>query len=519
MPISDRLSWFSWNFKQLSVLCRQDMKKYSLEITVFLSGAIVMMLELTGSRILAPFVGTSTFIWTSLIGVILASLSLGYYHGGKKADEDPSHKRLSQILFLAGVCIGTVAVVNQTILSTLVSSMPGIRWTAAVSACILFGPPAYLLGMVSPLAVRIRMTDVQTSGSTIGRLYALSSLGSIMGTFLVGFYLTALVGSRNILFILCVMSILLSALNFRNKEQIMALLVFLAAPVVSSFGKSGLLKIRDTDYNAIQVITSPHPHRDSPVCRIMKLGNEYSSGMYLDSDSLAFPYSKFYKLIYHFSPNPETALLIGGGAYSVPKYFQAHDPDLQMDVLEIDPALTRIAEEEFNFRRDGKKIPIHEDGRIFLNQNKKKYDAILGDAYQSLFSIPFHLVSEEAMKGMRESLSDNGVLIINILCQVKGENRDLLHSMVKTCRSIFPYVRAFKPRTDLGAERVQNIMIVCMKTPKPALPAAISPETAWMLQQEIDLSDVGTDQGIVLRDDFAPVEHYAEKLLDTYYRK
>jgi spermidine synthase len=251
----------------------------------------------------------------------------------------------------------------------------------------------------------------------------------------------------------------------------------------------------------------------------MKLGNEYSSGMFLDSDSLAFPYSKFYKLIYHFSPNPKTALLIGGGAYSVPKYFQAHDPDLQMDVLEIDPALTQIAEEEFHFRQDGKKVPIHEDGRIFLNQNKKKYDAILGDAYQSLFSIPFHLVSEEAIRGMHTALNDNGVLIINILCQVKGENRDLLHSMVKTCRNIFPYVRAFKPRTDLDAGRVQNIMILCMKNSKPALPAGISDETSRMLQQEIDLSDIGTSEGIVLRDDFAPVEHYAEKLLDTYYRK
>lgn len=495
------------------------MKTYSLEITVFLSGAIVMMLELTGSRILAPFVGTSTFIWTSLIGVILASLSLGYYHGGKKADADPSLKRLAEILLLAGVCIGTVAVLNQTILGLLVSYLPGIRWTAALSACILFGPPAYLLGMVSPLAVRIRMTDVQTSGSTIGRLYALSSLGSILGTFLVGFYLTAVVGSRNILFILSILSILLAALNFRSKEQILGLLVFLAAPVFTSFGKSGLLNIRDTDYHAVQIIQSPFPFKESPVCRILKLGKEYSSGMYLDSDSLAFPYSKFYKLAYHFVPNPKTSLLLGGGAYSVPKYFQVLDPGLQMDVLEIDPALTRIAEEEFNFKPDGKKIPVHDDGRSFLNQNNKQYDVIFGDAYQSLFSIPFHLVSREAIMRMHASLQPNGMLMINILCNIKGENRDLFHSMVKTCRSVFPLVRAFKPQTYLPDTQVQNIMIMCLKNPKPKLPEAISSETAWMLKQEINLSEVGVGEGIVLRDDFAPVEHYAEDLTDTFFGK
>ena len=494
-------------------------KKYTLELTVFLSGAVVMMLELTGSRILAPFVGTSTFIWTSLIGVILASLSLGYYHGGKKADEDPSFKRLAQILFLAGICIGTGAVINQTILNILTAYLPGIRWTAALSACILFGPPAYLLGMVSPLAVRIRMTDVQTSGSTIGRLYALSSLGSILGTFLVGFYLMSVAGSRNILFILCVLCILLAILNFKTRDQITSLLVFLAAPFISAFGKNQALHIRDTDYNAVQVITAPHPYPKSPMCRILKVSNEYSSGVYLSSDSLAFPYMNFYKLMYHFTSRPENVLLIGGGAGSVPKYFALKDPRMKIDIVEIDPALTKIGIEEFGFCPDQNKVPIHEDGRIFLNRNQKKYDAILGDAFQSIFSIPFHLVSKEAMEKMAYSLTDNGVLIINILSPASGENLDLFQSMVKTSQSVFPLVKAFRARPEMDERRVQNIMIVCMKTDSPVLPVTMSEQTKRMLSQEINLQNAGSDQGIVLRDDFAPVEYYTEKLLDTYFAK
>jgi len=495
------------------------MKKYILEITVFLSGAVVMMLELTGSRILAPFVGTSTFIWTSLIGVILASLSLGYYHGGEMADKDPSQKRLSQVLFLAGISIGVVAILNQTVLAYLTSLFVSVKWSAATSACVLFGVPAYLLGMVSPQAVRIRMKDIETSGATIGRLYALSSLGSIVGTFLVGFYLMAWVGSRNILFILSALTLVLSLLNRKNNDSILALVVFVVAPFVQSFGKNSLLKITDTEYCAVQVITGPYPDKNGRDCKVMKVGNEYSSGMYLDSDSLAFVYSRYYKMMFHFHRNPVNTLLIGGGAYSVPKYFQNAYPHMKMDVLEIDPELTQIAEEEFRLKPDERLIPIHEDGRIYLNHNTKKYDVIMGDAYRSLFSIPFHLVSKEAIARMSASLTDDGILMVNILSPVSGPNRDLFQSMVKTCREVFPEVKAFKPVVKAPTDRVQNIMLVCSKKKPGFIAASVSPEIRDMLAQEIDLRNVGVEEGIVLTDNFAPVEHYAEKMLSSYFRK
>lgn len=493
------------------------MKKYTLEITVFLSGAVVMMLELTGSRILAPFVGTSTFIWTSLIGVILASLSLGYYHGGIRADADPTEQRLSKILLLAGVSIGIVALINQTILSMVTGMFASVRWSAALSACILFGVPAYLLGMVSPQAVRIRMKDVSTSGATIGRLYALSSLGSIVGTFLVGFYLMAWIGSRNILFLLSILTLALGILNFRNRDALLALVLFIIAPFAQSFGKNQLLKIEDTEYCSVQIIESPYPDLKGKMCRIMKVGNEYSSGMYLDSDSLAFLYSRFYKLMYHYHPKPQKTLLIGGGAYSVPKYFVQTNPALSMDVLEIDPALTRIAERDFRLKTSERLKAIHEDGRIFLNQNQKKYDVIMGDAYRSLFSIPFHLVSVEAMERMKASLAPGGILMINILSPIEGPNRDLLQSMIQTCGKVFPVVKAFKPRSHEPDTKVQNIMLVCFQDEKPYQATAISPETQGMLALEIDLKRVEAEKGIVLTDDYAPVEHYAEKMLRNYF--
>ena len=492
------------------------MKKYSLEITVFLSGAVVMMLELTGSRILAPFVGTSTFIWTSLIGVILASLSFGYYHGGIMADKDPSLKRLSAILFQAGISIGVLALINQTLLSFFSQWIVSVKWSAAVSACLLFGLPAYFLGMVSPQAVRIRMADVKTSGATIGRLYALSSMGSIIGTFAVGFYLMAILGSRNIIFMLSVLTLLLALLNRRNSETIVAVLLMIAAPFFPALASNKLVKVEDTEYSAVQIVEDIG--HDGRKLKVMKVGNEYSSGMYLDSDSLAFEYFPYYKLMFYFHPHPLNTLMIGGGAYSVPKYFQKVYPEIGMDVVEIDPSLTDIAIRDFRFVPDAKVKSIHADGRIFINQNQKKYDVILGDAYRSLFSIPFHLVSKEAMQKMSFSLTENGVLIINILSPIEGENTDLLQCFVATCRSVFPEVRAFKPMKKASKDKVQNLMIVCRKSEGGFKPSMVSREMAGMLATEIDLSRVSSDDSFVLTDDFAPVEHFADEMLTAYFQ-
>ena len=493
------------------------MKKYILEITVFLSGAVVMMLELTGSRILAPFVGTSTFIWTSLIGVILASLSFGYYIGGIKADQDPSQKRLSSILFWAGISIGLVALLNQTLLSFLVYKIVSVKTLALVSSVILFGLPAFYLGMVSPQAVRIRMSDVKTSGATIGRLYALSSMGSIIGTFAVGFYLTAWVGSRNIIFFLSCLTLILSLINRKNNDVLVAFAVFAISPFIPSFGKNKLIAIEDTEYNAVQVVKDKDPN-GKPI-QVMKVGNEYSSGMYLDSDSLVFQYLPYYKLMFYFHPSPKRTLMLGGGAYSVPKYFQKSYPGLQMDVVEIDPGLTKIAERAFRFRPNEFVKPIHADGRIFINQNKTKYDVILGDAYRSLFSIPFHLVSKEAMLKMNDCLHDDGILIINILGALEGKNTDLFYSFLKTCQSVYPEVRAFKPFKDSKMTDIQNIMIVCRKKKDGFKPAIISDQLAEMLTHEVDITKIDPEKGFVLTDDYAPVEHFADEMLSSYFSK
>jgi len=481
------------------------------------SGAVVMMLELTGSRIMAPFLGTSTFIWTSLIGIILASLSAGYYYGGKYADAHPSPERLGKILVAAGIAIGVVALINQTILGVVQQYVSNLRLAAVVAASLLFGIPGFLLGMVSPMAARLRMTDVNTAGSTIGGLYALSSVGSIFGTFLVGFYLLGVIGSRNTIYLLSGIMLALSFLYFVSKDTMIFLGLVLVAPFVISYTtpKTAGNKI-DTEYNAVTILDYDSLSYIKKPVRLMRLGNEFSSAMYMNNDSLAFRYTRYYELAMHFKPALKSTLLIGGAGYSVPKFYQRYYPEVAMDVVEIDPGLTSLAMEYFQFKPNENVKAIHADGRIFLNSNTTKYEAIFIDAYKSLYSIPFHLVSEEAWQKVAESLNDDGFVQANVLASVEGENNELLTSIIKTARQAFPVVKIFKVAPESPLDVVQNVMLVCFKSQPEYAKASQNPMLQNYLDSELDMSKIDFSRAMVLTDNFAPVEHFGEKMIAAY---
>src|SRR5687768_1782496 len=177
-------------------------KRSILGFTVFTCGALVMVFEIIGSRILSPFIGTSTYVWTSLIGVILASLSLGYWSGGRLADRRPDVRLLATLIFGAGGLISVTVLLKDLLLSFIADAPVGLEIKALVASLLLFAPASVFLGMVTPFAVRLKMTSVETTGRTVGRLYALSTIGSIVGTFAAGFFLIPTVGSVRTLYLI-----------------------------------------------------------------------------------------------------------------------------------------------------------------------------------------------------------------------------------------------------------------------------------------------------------------------------
>ncbi|MFA6389985.1 MAG: fused MFS/spermidine synthase, partial [Patescibacteria group bacterium] len=179
-------------------------KKKKLEIAVFLCGAVVMIFELVGSRVLAPYLGISIFVWTSLIGVILGSLSIGYWLGGMLADKNPSLKIFSTLVFLSGASIFFTIIVKEPALHYF-QGFFNLELSSFISSLILFSPASIFMGMISPYAVKLKMDSLNYSGATVGNLYALSTVGSIAGTFLAGFYLIPNFGSLKILIILAIL--------------------------------------------------------------------------------------------------------------------------------------------------------------------------------------------------------------------------------------------------------------------------------------------------------------------------
>lgn len=186
------------------------MRKFSLEIVVFFCGAILMAFQIIGSRMLGPYVGTSMFVWTSIISVILLSLSVGYFWGGRLADLKPRADYLALVILMAALFLLFTTFIKIRVLEFLMEKIDNVKFVAILASLLLFTIPSIMLGMVSPFAARIKVKTIEKSGATIGNLYALSTLGSICGVFLAGFYLIPTFKITTLLFFMALLLIILS---------------------------------------------------------------------------------------------------------------------------------------------------------------------------------------------------------------------------------------------------------------------------------------------------------------------
>ena len=491
--------------------------KYILEIIVFICGAVVMIFELVGSRVLGPYFGTSIFVWTSLIGIILGSLSLGYYSGGKIADKNPKISILSLIVFLSAVFIGLTIIIKSFLLIYLQTSISDIRASSVIASLILFSPTSILLGMVSPYAAKLKLNNLNTSGTTIGNLYAISTAGSIFGTFLSGFYLIPHFGTNKLLIILSITLIITSLALFSKKiiKVRLSILVFMIIGwfVFTGFNylsqNTGFIDI-DTAYNRIWIYDYTDQKTNKPT-RIMGINNENHSSMFLDSDELTNEYTKYYHLAKHFYPGFKTTLMLGGAGYSYPKSFLNSYTEATIDVIEIDPMVTELAKKYFNLKEDSRLNIYHEDGRVYLNKTPKKYDVIFGDAFSSHYSLPYQLTTKEAIQRKYDILNDDGVVILNIISAIEGEKGKFLRAEYATYKRIFPQVYLFPVRESNDGNEVQNIILVALKSKDNQNFNDADPEINKYLQH-LWKKEINDDTPI-LTDDFAPVDYYISKTI------
>ena len=493
--------------------------RHNLEVVVFICGAVVMVFELIGSRITAPYLGTSLYVWTSIIGVILASLSLGYHFGGTLADRRPEVRPLAGVIFLSAFALlGTYFLKSG--IPLLIANFPlSLELKSVCISIVLFAPTSFLLGMVSPYAVRLRVEESKKAGSVAGNLYAISTAGSIFGTFIGGFYLIPHIGTTVSLLILA--ALLVTAALLLVGTQIFSILrrpffplvlVFLGSSAILSHASDTLLQNQriqeiDTEYSKILVYPGTDARTKKPTLHVATDPFGTQAAIFTDgTDDLVFDYTKFYRLAEFFVPDIENALMVGGSAYTYPRDFLRQFEKATMDVVEIDSGMTEIARKYFGLIDAPRMSILHEDGRIFLNRNEKVYDVIFMDAFNSASSIPFHLTTTEAVQKMHDQVREGGAVLVNLISAFEGDRGKFFRAEYATYKKIFPQVYVFGIDDRVNGGTVQNLMLVALKSSKVPLfeeaDASLCDKLSHLWTKSVP-GDVP-----ILTDDFAPVEYY-----------
>ena len=414
-------------------------------LIVFVSSACIMVLELVAGRIVAPYVGVSLYTWTSIIGVILAGISLGNYLGGKRADRRASSRLLSLLFLLAGLSsIGVLLV--DTLGTALPDTWPIVLRIIALVAAVFF-IPAVILGTISPVVTKLALRDLASTGRTVGRISASGTLGSIVGTFATGFVLISWFGTHAIVWGVAVVLLLMSLGFFlagtATRGRVVAAVLGLAliggaTAVAITEGWTGSHCSLETNYFCVKV---REEERDGSPVRILildRLVHSYSD--LSDPTELVYGYEKVYAEAtqYQSLKDPEmSALFIGGGGYTFPRYMEAVYPGSALDVIEIDPGVTETAHALLGLSRDTKIRSFNEDARVFLERvPDRQYRLIMGDAFND-YSVPYHLTTREFNERIKAWLADDGLYMVNL---IDGPRRDFLRAYVNTLRQTFEHV-------------------------------------------------------------------------------
>lgn len=478
----------------------------------------MLVLELVGARVLAPYFGATIIIWTSLIGIILASMAAGYWWGGHLADRHPDYRYLTFILLGAGLLIGTMAYSKEIVLSAISANIQDLRLGAILGTTALFGPPSFLLAAVSPFVVRIELHQIAAAGSTVGRLSATSTAGSILGTFLVGFVLLAHFGHFKILLGLAAVVVALSGAAYLLRPSrgtraawILVLALLAALQTIDAPTPADVVLDLDSQYSRIAVreFEDPKTHRPVRTVRIDIYGDQ--GGIFLDGDDdLVLDYQKFFRISHHYHPKAHSLLVLGGGVFTYPRDFLKRTPSGRVDVVEIDPLFITLAKEKFGLVPDPRLTIYNEDARTFVGNSKDLYDVIVVDAFSAPGSVPYQLTTVEFVSSLNRHLGNDGLVIVNLISAIVGPRGDFLRSLAATYAEIFPEVKVFQLDPAIQPKILQTLFIIASQERLDPSFTNEDPEIALYLSGRWRK---GFDKARILTDDFAPVDYFFAKAI------
>ena len=496
-----------------------SLRSAGLVVICFVAGAALMIVELTGYRVLAPVFGNSLWTWTALIGIILVAFSVGSYVGGRLGDRRPDPEVLAAML--AGAAILVVLIPRLMGLLAGYADGLGIIGGPLLLTAALFLLPGMLLGAVPPFAVRLHslLASDRHVGGSAGLISMAGSLGSFVGTFGTGFVLLAqlgvtaiLLGTGTVLFALAAATAIASR-RASARRLVSWVGVFVAASAVGAAASkrtlppgARLLYQKDGSYQRIEVAEY---ERRGRIARMLLLDGRAEGGVLLAAKSLPLPYQNVYRLL-SGAPGYEikSALFIGAGAFGMPERVAETWPDARVDVVEVDPEVVRIGYSYFDLGAYPSVRSQVTDARVFIRTTRERYDLIFGDAYNGLRRIPAHLTSREFFALVRARLQPHGIFMMNVMAATRGDKAALLSALAATLGAVFPHVRAL-PLSPDTPEQPQNIILVAGED---ALDRFLTPTAggddfvARLRAAAFDPRHSGPAPAVILTDDFNPVD-------------
>jgi spermidine synthase len=484
----------------------------TLTVLVFSAGAGSLATEIGAARLLAPYFGNSTIVWANVIGLVLASLALGYWLGGRLADRRPSPRLLGGLVLAAGLAVAAIPFVSTPFLDRAVEGIDELSVGAAVGSffgvLLLFAPPVILLGMVAPFAIRLAVSDVASAGSVAGRLYAVSTVGSLVGTFASALLTIPLVGTQRTLLGSACLIVLSGALLLGARWLLVAagVAALVAIPPGAVKAKAGLLYEHESRYQFIQVV-----QRDDARRLYLDEGIAVHSIWRPNTVLTGGVWDMFLTVPPLLGRPVESVAILGNAGGTTARAFGVFYPQARIDGVEIDPAVTKAGRRYLGLD-DNPRLEVHTaDARPFLRSREERYDLIFVDAYRPPY-VPFYLATQEFFELARERLRPGGIIALNV-AMVPGDER-LVDGVGGTLATEFPVAAAWR------ALRFNQLVLGFTEPPSReelerrlgAAPTRLRPLTR-LLATGLDPVEPAEDPWT---DDRSPVEWITDRMIVEY---
>jgi len=464
-------------------------------------GAASLGAEIAAARLLAPWFGASTIVWANTIATVLVALSVGYWYGGRLADRDPTVHGMARIVLIAAGLLALVPFVAGPFLRISVDALDRVQAGAFVGSLIgvlvLIAVPVFVLGVVAPYAVRLSVTAVDEAGRVAGRLYAISTLGSLAGVFLSALLFIPLLGTRRT-FLVFALALAVVAAPVLGRRWVLipaagALLLLAPVGTIKTADAAKVVWERETEYQYARVVQDPDGERRLELNEGQAIHSVYRPGHWLTGnywdEALVLPPVLTGRA-------PSSIAILGNAAGTTARAYGHYFPRTRVDAVEIDRELTGVGRRLFDL--GGPNLHMHTaDARPFLRSSTRRWDAILVDAYRQPY-IPFYLATKEFFRLAADHLNPGGIVIVNV---GHPEDSDALEKVLTaTMGEAFPTVLRDP------SERV-NTMLVGLESGRPAatvgaLPPPLLPVAAATARR----IRPGLRGGTVYTDDRAPVE-------------